>query len=312
MQGAYDVLSDPEKRKQYDTLRLGRTAGRGPTNVDFGDFDLGDIFGGLFGGGRGRGAAPAGAARPARLGRRGRGADLVRGLAQGAPDDGPGHARARLPHLPRHRRGARDGAEALPELRRQRRRRDVAGAVRAAAAVPDLPRQRHDRRHAVPDLPRLRPRAADEALHGADPGRRQGRHEDQAEGQGRGRLGRRARRATCSSSRGSSRRSSTSGAATTSCSTCRSRSREAALGATRRDPDAGRARVAQGARRARRTGSSCASRAAARRSSTAPASGDLLARLRISVPSKLTKAEREALEGLDKASKSNPRERLFG
>ena len=40
--------------------------------------------------------------------------------------------------------------------------------------------------------------------------------------------------------------------------------------------------------------------------------GDLLARLRISVPSKLTKAEREALEGLDKASKSNPRERLFG
>jgi molecular chaperone DnaJ len=40
--------------------------------------------------------------------------------------------------------------------------------------------------------------------------------------------------------------------------------------------------------------------------------GDLLARLRINVPSKLSKAEREALEGLDKASKSNPRERLFG
>ena len=44
----YDVLSDPEKRKQYDPF--GSSNGRaGPTNVDFGDFDLGDIFGGLFG-----------------------------------------------------------------------------------------------------------------------------------------------------------------------------------------------------------------------------------------------------------------------
>jgi len=57
VQAAYDVLSDPEKRKQYDTF--GSTNGRpGPTNVDFGDFDLGDIFGGLFGGGRGRGRGP--------------------------------------------------------------------------------------------------------------------------------------------------------------------------------------------------------------------------------------------------------------
>ena len=52
IQHAYDVLSDPEKRKQYDTF--GSNNGRpGPTNVDFGDFDLGDIFGGLFGRGRG-------------------------------------------------------------------------------------------------------------------------------------------------------------------------------------------------------------------------------------------------------------------
>src|ERR671930_1384470 len=57
VQAAYDVLSDPEKRKQYD--RFGSMNGRpgpGPTNVDFGDFDfgdlgdLGDIFSGLFGG----------------------------------------------------------------------------------------------------------------------------------------------------------------------------------------------------------------------------------------------------------------------
>jgi molecular chaperone DnaJ len=58
IQHAYDVLSDPEKRKQYDTFgsRNGR-GGPGPTTFDFGDIDLGDLFGGLFGGGgRARGA----------------------------------------------------------------------------------------------------------------------------------------------------------------------------------------------------------------------------------------------------------------
>jgi molecular chaperone DnaJ len=61
IQGAYDVLSDPEKREQYDTFgsRDGRGSAGGPQgfNFDFGDVqfgDLGDILGGLFGGGRGR------------------------------------------------------------------------------------------------------------------------------------------------------------------------------------------------------------------------------------------------------------------
>ncbi len=61
IQGAYDVLSDPEKRKQYDTF--GSSNGRaGPgggwtftEGMDFGD--LGDLFGGLFGGRFGGGGA---------------------------------------------------------------------------------------------------------------------------------------------------------------------------------------------------------------------------------------------------------------
>jgi molecular chaperone DnaJ len=57
VQTAYDVLSDAEKRKQYD--RFGSTNGRGPTmggdnvNVDFDLGDLGDLFGNIFGGGGG-------------------------------------------------------------------------------------------------------------------------------------------------------------------------------------------------------------------------------------------------------------------
>jgi len=61
VQAAYDTLSDPEKRKQYD--RFGSSNGRGPGpgpqgfdfgNVDFGNVDVGDIFGSFFGRGAGR------------------------------------------------------------------------------------------------------------------------------------------------------------------------------------------------------------------------------------------------------------------
>jgi molecular chaperone DnaJ len=39
--------------------------------------------------------------------------------------------------------------------------------------------------------------------------------------------------------------------------------------------------------------------------------GDLLARLKLTVPTKLTKAEREAIENLQKVSRDNPREKVF-
>jgi molecular chaperone DnaJ len=57
VQHAYDVLSDADKRKQYDRFgsqngRPGGGAGPGPQNfnVDFDIGDLGDLFGGIFGG----------------------------------------------------------------------------------------------------------------------------------------------------------------------------------------------------------------------------------------------------------------------
>jgi molecular chaperone DnaJ len=55
VQSAYDLLSDSEKRKQYDTFGAnGVPGGFGGANFNFGgDFDLGDILGGLFGGRRG-------------------------------------------------------------------------------------------------------------------------------------------------------------------------------------------------------------------------------------------------------------------
>jgi molecular chaperone DnaJ len=67
VQTAYDVLSDDEKRKAYD--RFGSTNGRGApgpggVNVDLGDLgDLGDILGGIFGNFGGAGRAARGRAR---------------------------------------------------------------------------------------------------------------------------------------------------------------------------------------------------------------------------------------------------------
>ncbi|MGZ4127559.1 MAG: molecular chaperone DnaJ [Actinomycetota bacterium] len=66
---AYDVLSDQKKREEYDQIRRMSRAGYAPGggggrqgNVRFEEgipFDLGDLFGGIFGGGRRGGAAHA-------------------------------------------------------------------------------------------------------------------------------------------------------------------------------------------------------------------------------------------------------------
>ena len=68
VQNAYDILSDAEKRKQYDAFGAGgpQMGGAGPGGVRFEQFDLGDIggfgdvFSSLFGGGGGRARAMRG------------------------------------------------------------------------------------------------------------------------------------------------------------------------------------------------------------------------------------------------------------
>ncbi len=77
IQGAYDILSDADKRKQYDMFGSGNGrmggggagrpgGGAGPVITDFQFGDLGDIFGGLFGSGRGGRGGAAGAGAGAR------------------------------------------------------------------------------------------------------------------------------------------------------------------------------------------------------------------------------------------------------
>jgi molecular chaperone DnaJ len=62
VQTAYDVLSDPKKREEYDAMANGRVrpgpGGGVPFDFDLQDFDLGDIFGGIFGRGARRQAQP--------------------------------------------------------------------------------------------------------------------------------------------------------------------------------------------------------------------------------------------------------------
>ena len=145
VQHAYDVLSDPSKRKQYDqfgsptvaaaSTRAGSTSRtlqrRRPRRHLRGHLRPRDAR---------RTCPPAGRAR---RGSRGRGQPLVRGLAAGDRDQDPGRRRDRLQRLRRLRRQARDVAEGLPRVPRRGVISGEPGALRALPALSALSRERN-------------------------------------------------------------------------------------------------------------------------------------------------------------------------
>ena len=312
VQGAYDILSDAEKRKQYDAF--GSTDGRGggpgfdPRNFDFGDnFDLGDLFGGLFGGGRGR-------ARPEPRGQRG--ADLetevslsfedsLRGLETRIPVNletacrecggsgaQPGTAPIVCPEC--RGRGVKSENQGLFALSQPCPRCRGNGTVieKPCPACHGTGRERRTKRYkvripaGVQDGTRIRLKGKGEAgLAGGSPGD----------------LYVRTRVAPSPIYR---RRGSdlVIDVPVTYA--------EAALGATVQVP------TPEGPISLKVPAGSQDGKLLRVRGRGAPklkggGHGDLLARVKINVPQKLTKAEREAIEALQKASHENPRERLF-
>ena len=193
---------DPEKRKEYDAGGMfggfggggpaaGRSGRRRPAG-GFGGFDLGDIFSDIFsrGGGGGR-------AQPQQV--RGRDLETEVSLSFDQAVNGA-QVSVTVPKAERcptcHGSGAKPGTEPdhLPALRRARHRRPEPGLLLDQPALPAVRRRRPDHRGPLPDLRRLRPDPADQALQGQHPGRGQGRHPDPARRQGRGRTARRPAR----------------------------------------------------------------------------------------------------------------------
>jgi molecular chaperone DnaJ len=310
VQSAYDVLSDPEKRKQYDSF--GSTNGRpGPTNVDFGDFDLGDLFGGLFGGGRGGGRGRGQQQR----GQRGSDVevevrvsfeDSLKGLQTTVPvtlelachtchgtGAAPGTAPKRCPQC--------EGSGVVATSQGLFALQQPCPTCRGNGTIVDTPcptchgagRERRTKRYTVripagvKDGTKIKLKGKGEAGWGGAPA-------------GDLFVVTRVEPSKLYERRGDDLVLEVP--ITYS---------EAALGATVEIPTP-EGRVSLKVPSGSQDGKLLRVKGRGSPKLNGSGRGDLLARIKVAVPSKLTKAEREALENLDKASKSNPRERLFG
>ena len=314
---AYDVLGDPEKRKEYDEVRrlgplsnlggFGGSQSGGGGTFNFRIDDLSDIFGGLFGR-AGRGGAHDVGKRPeaGRARSRGRAAPFVRGGRGGGRHDRQRRERDTLLDLRWVGLATWEHACGVPPLQRARSPERQPGHVLALLAVPRLPGPGDPYRRPLPGLQRHGSRAAPTPGQGQDP-RRGGRRPTHPRERARGAGGeqRAGGRPLCRGPRSTAPRLRRKGRNLTL--TVPITYPEAALGAAIKVPSLTEPvtlKIPAGTRQGRTF------RVKGRGITSGSSTGDLLVTVDVVVPSHLTDDQRHAVEALAKTLDSSPRHHL--